>query len=494
MNRRNESGADVDRSVLDLDAIGQAELIARKEISPRELLELVLDAVDRCNPAINAVIHRLDDSARSAADDPAPGPFSGVPMFVKDGVCHTAGDPFHCGMRVLRDADWRERDDAALARRFRAAGFVIAGKTNLPELAMSVTTEPLAYGPTRNPWALDRSPGGSSGGSGAAVAARMVAVAHGNDMGGSIRIPSSACGLVGLKPTRARTSLAPAFGEYWAMTTHEFVLVRSVRDAAAILDCVAGPEPGDPYTAPAPLRPWALEPGADPGRVRIGWRTDARAGLMPTHPEVVAAVEHTASLLAELGHDVDRVAMASLDDPRIDAAMGLMFPVFAARDVERWSRRLGRPIALDELEPQNAMLCEFGRAITAEQFLDGVETTQAWSRAVARHWSDDGYDLLLVPTLGDVPVHIGELAPDRPDRMEVVARDAAITGFVAPWNLSGQPAISLPMAYTHDGVPIGVQLVAEQGREDILLRVAAQLEAASEWNRRRPVVCASDPG
>ena len=485
------SGTSADRSVLDLDATGQAELLRRGELSPVELLDLVLDAIDRCNPTLNAVIHRLDDKARAEAATPGAGPFAGVPMFVKDGVCHTAGDPFHCGMRVLRDHGWIEPDDAALARRFRAAGFVIAGKTNLPELAMSVTTEPLAYGPTRNPWAPDRSPGGSSGGSGAAVAARIVAVAHGNDMGGSIRIPSSACGLVGLKPTRARTSLAPAFGEYWAMTTHEFVLVRSVRDAAAILDCVAGSEPGDPYCAPPPTRPWAAEIGHEPGRLRIGVRTAARRGLPATNPEIVQAVHDTAALLETLGHVVDDVALADLDDARIDAAMAVLFPVFAARDVARWSARLGRSIELHELEAPNAMLCEFGRSITAEPFVEGVETVQAWSRSVARHWSDDGYDLLLVPTLGELPVPIGTLAPDRPDRMDAMSIDAAMTGFVAPWNLSGQPAISLPLHQSASGLPIGVQLVAPQGREDLLLQVAAQLEASAPWAQRRPVVCAS---
>lgn len=484
-----------DRALLDLDATAQAAMVRSGELAASELLELVLDAIDRLNPALNAVIHRRDDRARAELARATTGPFAGVPMLVKDGVCHTAGDPYHCGMRVLRDLAWTATDDAVLAERFRSAGFVVAGRTNLPELAMSVTTEPLAYGPTRNPWALDRSPGGSSGGAGAAVASRMVAVAHGNDMGGSIRIPSSACGLVGLKPTRARTSLAPHFGEYWAMTTHEFVLTRSVRDAAAILDCVAGPAPGDPYTAPAPVRPWVSEIGAAPGPLRIAMRTHARAGLAATHPEVVAAVESAARLLDSLGHVVESHAVPALDDHRIDHAMGAMFPVFIAHDVARWSEAIGRAIELDELEPQTAMLCEFGRTISGVQYAQGIEAAQAWSRAAATMFATDdggvGFDLLLLPTLGSVPVAIGDLAPDRPDRLEIVGTDAAMTGFVAPWNLSGQPAISLPLGTASDGMPIGVQLVAAAGREDLLLRVAAQCEAAAPWHARRPAVCAS---
>src|SRR4051794_34697814 len=227
--------------------------------------------MDAVNPSINAVIHRLDEKAvmTAAGADLPDGPFRGVPFLVKDAVCHTAGDPFHCGMRFLKERNWTADSDAYLAQKLRRAGFVFVGKTNTPELAASVSTEPLAYGPTRNPWNLDHSVGGSSGGSAGAVAAGLVPVAHANDMGGSIRIPASECGLVGLKPTRARTSLGPKFGEYWGPLTHEGVLVRSVRDAAAVLDVIAGPMPGDPYTAPAPLRPFAQEVGADAGSLRI---------------------------------------------------------------------------------------------------------------------------------------------------------------------------------------------------------------------------------
>ncbi len=482
---------------MDLDATAQADLVRRGAISPRELVDLALERIERDNPALNAVIHRLDDKARAAAAAGVPdargvdAPFRGVPMLVKDGVCHTAGDPFHCGMRVLRDLGWTEPDDADLARRFRRAGFVIVGKTNLPELASTVTTEPLAYGPTRNPWDLERSTGGSSGGSAAAVAARMVAVAHGNDMGGSIRFPASMCGLVGLKPTRARTSLAPSFGEYWAMTTHEFVLVRSVRDAAGILDAVHGASPGDPYTAPTPERPFvaslaaALVDGSPPLRVGVADRR--------VHPDVSAAIERTAAELERLGHRVESVDVSWLDDERVGFGLAVLFPAFIARDVERWSRRIGREIQLDELEPNNAAMVELGRRVSALEWQAGVEAVQEWSRDVAARFvhrdrdvfddafddarvADERYDLLLTATAPNPPQLLGANDP--------LAGDAV--AFTIPFNLTGQPAISLPVHWTDSGLPIGVQLVAATGREELLFAVGAQLEAALEWTDRVP--------
>ena len=473
-----------------IDATGQAELVRGGEVTATELVDAALARIDALDPTLNAVIHDLSESARAAAADPAlpDGPFRGVPFLLKDAVAHSSGDPYHCGMQVLKDAAWTEPADTWLVERFRAAGFVICGKTNLPELASSVTTEPRAYGATRNPWDVTRSTGGSSGGAAAAVASGMVPVAHGNDMGGSIRIPSSMCGLVGLKPTRARSTLGPDFGEYWAMTTHEHVLTRSVRDTAGVLDAIAGPGVGDPYAAPAPSRPFAEEVGADPGRLRIGFRTQMTGGHGDSDPACVEAAHATAVLLEDLGHDVVPTDIAELDDPRFAQATPVAFSAFIARELERWSERLGRTIAPSELEPWNAMLAETGATITASMYIGALEDLQGYARTVARWWAN-GFDVLLTPMLTRPPFPLGHLSPDV-DPVELIGRLTGLTSFTMPFNITGQPAISLPLHWDDDGLPIGVQLVGAFGREDVLLRLAAQLERARPWADRRPPVAA----
>lgn len=467
-----------------LDATAQAELVRRGDVTPAELVEAAITRIEKLNPQLNAVIHSLFDKARAAATEPIPdGPFRGVPFLVKDGVCHTAGDPFHCGMQVLKDLDWHEESDTWLAERYRGAGFLFVGKTNLPELATSVTTEPLAYGPTHNPWDLGRSPGGSSGGAAAAVASGMVAVAHGNDMGGSIRVPASACGLVGLKPTRGRTTLGPGFGEFWGPLTHEHVLTRSVRDSAGVLDAVAGAGPGDPYTAPRPARPFVDELGVDPDRLRIGFRT-ARPDGSEAHAECVAAVEAAARLLDELGHDVAAEPMAPLDVEEQDNGFATIFCAAIARDIERWGQRTGRPIALADVEPWNALAAEVGSATTATQYQAALEAGQAWSRRIAGWWADGG-DIFVTPTVAAPPAPLGHLAGDR-DPIQLLGRMGDYAAFTSAFNMTGQPAISLPLHWSADGLPIGVQLVAGYGREDVLFRLASQLEQARPWADRRP--------
>jgi amidase len=470
-----------------LDATAQSDLVRSGDVKAVELVDAAIARIEATNPHLNAVIHALFEKAHDAASsgDLGSGPFHGVPFAMKDGVCHTAGDPFHCGMRVLKEVGWREPTDAWLAQRFRAAGFVFCGKTNLPELAASVTTEPVAYGPSRNPWGLDFSTGGSSGGSAAAVASGMVPVAHGNDMGGSIRFPASMCGLVGLKPTRARTTLGPAFGEYWGPLTHEFVLTRSVRDTAAILDCVAGPGTGDPYTAPPPARPWREELGVAPGALRVGFRTRMRAGDggADSHPECTAAVQRTASLLESLGHTVEPAPLDALDAFGAEG-FGTVLCAAIARDIERWSERIGRPIGDDDLEPHTALLAQVGRSVSGTAYVAGIEAMQRWARGVAAWWDD--HDVLVVPTSPEPPVPLGVLTD-----LAEGERLARLVTFTVPFDITGQPAISLPLhwsAPTGDtpSMPIGVQLVAAYGREDVLVRVASQLEAAAPWADRHP--------
>jgi len=475
--------------ITDLDATGQAELVRRGDATPSDLIEAAIARIERVNPQLNAVIHFLFEKARAqvARGEIGDGPFRGVPFLVKDAVCHTAGDPYHCGMRFLRDRNWTESTDAYLATKLRAAGFVFVGKTNTPELASSVTTEPEAYGPTRNPWNLAHSTGGSSGGAAAAVAARMVPAAHGNDMGGSIRLPSSECALVGLKPTRARTSLGPAFGEYWGPLTHEGVLTRSVRDMAAILDAIAGAMPGDPYSAPVPQRPFRHEVGVEPGRLRIGVLTKIPRHGTESHADCGAAVGETAGLLEQLGHHIDRSAPSALDEFDLLSNFSNVFTVALARDLERWSQRTGDTIGAGDVESATWMLAEAGRAVGATRYVTAIEELQRASRALASWWSGpDAHDLLLCPVMPVPPPELGVLS----SAANLFANPLMpqIPQFLIPWNVSGQPAISLPMHWNDAGLPIGIQLVAAYGREDLLIRVASQLERARPWAERQPAI------
>jgi amidase len=317
------------------------------------------------------------------------------------------------------------------------------------------------------------------------VAAGLAPLGHGNDMGGSIRIPSAHCGLVGLKPTRARNTLAPDFGEYWGPLTHEHVLTRSVRDTAAVLDATAGPAPGDPYLAPPPTRPWLEEVGVDPGRLRIGFRTDPGPGRT-IDAACVSAVENTAKLLIELGHSVELVALEALDAEGLGDGFGIITSAGLVRDLERWGERLGRPIIESDIEPLNWAMAERGRAITANAYVAAVESVQSYARGVAAWW-EEGFDVLLTPTAAAQPAKIGELSP-LGDPQTVMAGMMACTTFTIPFNATGQPAMSLPLHRSDEGLPIGIQLVAGYGREDVLVRLASQLENARPWASSLPPI------
>src|SRR5947209_1617373 len=392
-----------------LDATAQAELVRAGEVSPTELVEGSVRRIEALNPRLNAVITDLSEKALAAAAGPLPeGPFRGVPLLLKDLACHSAGDPFHEGMAFLRRLGWTEPQDQHLARKFREAGFVFVGKTNTPELGILPTTEPAAYGPTHNPWDLDRSPGGSSGGSAAAVAAGLVAVAHANDGGGSIRIPASHCGLVGLKPSRGRVSLGPDFGDVMSGLVAEHVVCRSVRDSGGVLDAICGDEPGDPYAAPARARPYLEEVGADPGRLRIGLMTTPPGGQFETHPECVAAAEQAAALLEELGHHVERSYPTNLDDPDYVPNFLIRWTAGVDWNLRYWGKAIGRELGPDDVEPCTWALAEQGRTHTGGALLQAHEEAQAGSRRIASWWADDGFDLLLTPTCAEPPPRLGE--------------------------------------------------------------------------------------
>jgi amidase len=391
-------------------------------------------------------------------------------------------------MRFLRDRQWTEKSDAYLATKLRAAGFAIVGKTNTPELASSMTTEPEAYGPTRNPWNLAHSTGGSSGGAAAAVASRMVPAAHGNDMGGSIRVPASECGLVGLKPTRARTSLGPAFGEYWGPLTHEGVLTRSVRDTAGILDAIAGAMPGDPYLAPPPARPLLSEVGTAPGKLRVGVLTRVSRHGVEAHADCVAAVRETARLLSDLGHDVEESAPSVLEEFDFLARFSVVFTVALARDLERWSQKTGAAITASDVETSTWVIAQAGRTVSATAYMTAIEEMQGAVRALASWWAGpDAHDLLLCPVLPVPPPELGLLS-SAANPFANYPLMPQLPAFTIPWNSSGQPAISLPLHWNPAGLPIGVQLVAAYGREDVLIRIASQLESARPWADRRPPI------
>jgi amidase len=469
-----------------LDATGQAELVRDGEVSPSELLEGAIGRIEALNPELNAVISDLSDKAIAAAGRPLPdGPFRGVPMLLKDLACHSAGDPFHEGMAFLKRLKWTEAEDQYLARKFRDAGFVFLGKTNTPELGILPTTEPAAYGPTRNPWDTARSPGGSSGGSAAAVAVGLVPVAHANDGGGSIRIPASHCGLVGLKPSRGRVSLGADFGDVISGLAIEHVVCRSVRDSAAVLDAICGDMSGDPYVAPARERPYSEELAADPGRLRVGLMTTPPGGQFAAHPDCIAAAEATARILEQLGHQVEPAHPAALDDPEYIPTFLVRWTAGVAWNLKYWEAKTGESIGADDVEPTTWALAELGRSHSAADYLHAVEHHQGLTRAIAAWWQD-GFDLLLTPTTGEPATPLGTFAPDPENPVAPIMRSVPLATFTAMFNTTGQPAISLPVHWTADGLPVGAQLVAAYGREDQLIRVAAQIEQASPWADRWP--------
>jgi amidase len=313
----------------------------------------------------------------------------------------------------------------------------------------------------------------------------MVPVAHANDGGGSIRIPASECGLVGLKPSRGRTSMGPDVGDTWAGMTAEHVVSRSVRDAAVMLDAVAGPMPGDPYVAPPPSRPFADEVGSDPGRLRVGLLTDVSGRGVEVHPECVAAAREVAKLLESLGHVVEEAGPEGFDDPESGRASVTVITSWTAADIDGWSQRIGRSIGEQDLEPLSWALVELGRKVTAPEYIRAVLDLQAYTRRVSRFWSD-GFDLLLTPTIAEPPPLLGEFASTIENPLAGFLRSASFVAFTVPFNITGQPAVSLPLHWSQVGLPIGVQLAAAYGREDLLLRVSSQLEQARPWKERRP--------
>ena len=464
-----------------LDAIAQAELVRRGQVTPLELTDAAIARVEALNPVLNAVITPMFESARLAARGPLPdGPFRGVPFLLKDLLASYAGTRMAAGSASLQD--FVPDHDSELVARLKRAGLVVVGKTNTPEFGLLPTTEPRLFGPSRNPWDLARITGGSSGGSAAAVAAGMVAMAHANDGGGSIRIPASCCGVFGLKPTRARNPLGPDFGDVLNGLTVEHAVTRSVRDSAALLDATAGPDLGDPYWAPPRARPFLQEVGANPDRLSIAFTTNSPTGVS-VHADCVRAVQEAAKLCSELGHEVSEAAPA-IDGDRFTKAFLTVWSVGCARSMEGNAIVTGREPTPDQFEEFTWVLAEQGRAVTASTYLLVVNVLQIMARQIARFFAN--YDIWLTPTLAEPPLPLGSFDPQPGNPFYGLQRATTFVPFTPLCNVTDQPAMSVPLFWNDQGLPVGTHFVGRFGDEATLFRLAAQLEAARPWATRQP--------
>jgi len=462
------------------DAVGLAALVSSRRVSARELLDEAIARVEAADSALNAVVMRLYDYGRDAIARGLPeGVFTGVPFLLKDLNGPLGGVPTSRGSRFF--AGQVPPEDGELVKRLKAAGLVIFGKTNTCEMGLSVTCEPQLYGPTRNPWDLERTPGGSSGGAAAAVAARMVPMAHAADGFGSIRVPAACCGLVGLKPSRARNSLAPYMGEAVAGGVAEHAVTRTVRDCAALLDATAGPAAGDPYAVASPNRPFALEVGANPGRLRIGFT--AKSGLgAEVHKDCRRALAEAATLCVDIGHHVDE-AEPAIDGEEAWATFATLISANMLVTLSSHPEKHRFP-GPGEVEAVTRATAKRGKGIGAADYVRATQAAHRMGRQMAEFHRR--FDVLMTPALGEPPVRLGWLDMTMDDVSEYWRRIAAFTPFTVAFNLTGQPAMALPMGSTADGLPLSVQLVAPFGDEATLFRLAAQIEAARPWIARRP--------
>ncbi len=484
------------------DGLGLADLVRSRQVSALELVEEAIQRIETHNPQLNAVVNKLYDLGREAAKKPLPdGPFAGVPFLVKDLMATIAGVPTSNGNRLWRDIP--AKVDSELVRRWKKAGLMILGKTNTPEFGLTPYTEPLTFGPAHNPWDLTRTTGGSSGGSGAAVAARIVPLASGGDGGGSIRIPSAACGIFGLKPTRGRTPTGPEIGEAWHGFAIEHVLTRSVRDSAAMLDATQGGDVGAPYFAPQPGGSYLPEVSARPRKLRIAFTGKPLLGKN-VHADMLQGLQETVKLLTDLGHEVVEAG------PQIDAeAFSLAFVTILAAelraDIEEAARAAGKKVSVSDFDPASFGLGMLGKALSAQEYAAASRYLQLSARQIGGFFED--YDILLTPTLSQPPVKIGSLQPSDSEKMLIrvigsldaggilkamglIKPLAAQTFEFIPWtpvfNVTGQPAMSVPLCWNAEGLPVGMHFVGRFGDEATLFRLAGQLEEARPWANKIP--------
>lgn len=464
------------------DALGLAELVARGETTPDELLDCALTLVAQRNPAINAVIALNEADARRQIDRGLPpGPFTGVPMLIKDLNAHVTGWPLTNGSRLFEGTICDH--DSVLIERYRRAGFVLFGRTTSPEFGLTSTTENVLDGITRNPFDLTRTSGGSSGGASAAVAAGIIPLAHASDGGGSIRIPAACCGLFGLKPSRGRISVAPDAGEGWGGMSTVHAVSRSVRDSAALLDATDAPVPGDPYVAPTPRRPSLYEIGVPVGRLRIALCLRA---MNPTMLEAPAldAIAHMKAILADLGHEVIEVGALPVDGPSLNFAQRSVIGANIARVIDAQRKATGR----DDIpvETVTAFLAEGGRSLPVTAYIEGIAATHQAGRQMAAFLDAGRFDLLLTPLLPDSPPEIGVLSLSPADLGDYIMAIGRYTAYTGLQNMTGQPAMSIPVGLDALGLPRAVQFAGRLGDESLLIRLAAQIEKVAPWSDLRP--------
>jgi amidase len=460
-----------------------AALVRSGDVSARELVESSLRRIDELQPTINAFTHVAHDSALAAAEAIEPGdarPFAGVPIAIKDNRPVT-GMPLSMGSELF--GEFVPDHDAYLVRRLREAGFVIVGKTSMPEMGILPTTEPRRFGPTRNPWDAGRTPGGSSGGAAAAVAAGMVPVAHGNDGGGSIRIPAACCGLVGLKPARGRVSVGPDGGDSFLVC--DGVLTRSVQDTARLLDVLCGPEPGDTtWAPPPPAAGYTALAEVDPGRLRIGLALNPPLDGARVDPACERAAHDAAALLESLGHHVQEFT-APWSGLNLLPDFTRSFGPLVSLTTWMGGRIAGREPIREDIEPLTWALWEHARSQDTISYLVAQNRLESVARSIVQQLA--GWDVVLTPALGQRPVPIGEVDGLGPDPMVKFRKSGYFTPFTAIVNVTGQPAIMLPLYQGEDGLPTAVQLIGPPAREEVLLGLARQLETALPWSGRHPV-------
>ena len=464
------------------DGLGLAELVSKKEVTPLELVEEAISRIERHNGKLNAVVYRTFDRARSAAVLPIRGPFGGVPFLLKDIYGAQKGIPTRQGSSFIPPAP--SPHDSTMVRRFTAAGLISLGKTNVPEFGLLPTTEPTMYGAACNPWNLDHSTGGSSGGSSAAVAAGIVPLAHANDGGGSIRIPASANGLVGLKPTRGRNPLGPDLGDIMGGLICEGVVSRSVRDTAAALDVTAGNEAGDPYWAPPQAASYLAESRTAPGKLRIAFATKGPLGI-PFDPECSAAVVSTAKLLEGLGHQVVEASPA-FSGEQYQLAFTPIWAAGVAALIDGIGMMTGRVPQENDFQGLTWGFYQVGKQVSASQYLMCWMQLQTISRQVAQF--HEGHDVWLTSSLGSPPIRNGMLDLQEKDLMKAMAPLLSYLPVTPVQNATGQPAISLPLAWSKSGLPLGLHFAGRFGDEATLLRLAGQLEQASPWANKHPSI------